>query len=308
MKNGHGGVKLRFGLCCIFLSGPVKFRTLYANNLRNLGRKEALSKISSICLSNSRNLILALEMVKRLSIGAFRINSKFFPLYTHPDMRYRLDDLKDRDEILGTLERCRHLAKANDTRLSFHPDQFVILSSPREDVARSSIEELEYHRTTASLVGAELVNIHVGGRYDGKAGAFERFRKNFMKLSKEARSLLTIENDDIIYTPSDVDGLAASVGIPFVYDVHHHRCNPDSLGELEATRLCIASWKKFRPGQEPYFHVSSPRSPGAREHSDYIVPDDLPVFWRGLKATVDVEAKAKELAVTRLMRSLDNFN
>ena len=41
-----------------------------------------------------------------------------------------------------------------------------------------------------------------------------------------------------------------------------------------------------------------------RNHHDYINHDDFPELWLDLDITVEVEAKAKELAVIRLMREL----
>lgn len=41
-----------------------------------------------------------------------------------------------------------------------------------------------------------------------------------------------------------------------------------------------------------------------RRHHDFIQPEDFPTAWRGLQLTVEVEAKAKELAVLRLHQSL----
>ena len=45
-----------------------------------------------------------------------------------------------------------------------------------------------------------------------------------------------------------------------------------------------------------------PKEPGSRDHADFLNPDDIPEFWHNLKATVDVEAKAKELAVNELIK------
>jgi len=294
---------LQFGLCCIFLSQPVKFKILYANNIKNLKRKEQLQKISELCLSNSINLQHGLEILNKFNIKSFRINSKFFPLYTHPDISYQLTDLPDYGEIIKNLALVKESAEKNQIRLSFHPDQFVIISSPHQKVVENSIAELEYHGLLAELVGAEVVNIHIGGKYDSKDETIKRFATNFQKLSPRIQRILTIENDDIIYTPADVKKLSYIVGIPFVYDIHHHRCNPDNLNEREATELCIKSWKNLRPNQKPYFHISSSKNPGTRYHSDYINPNDIPEFWHKINATVDVEAKAKELAVIKLMKN-----
>jgi len=88
-----------------------------------------------------------------------------------------------------------------------------------------------------------------------------------------------------------------------VYDVHHHRCCPDSLSVAEATAAARATWNR-----EPLFHISSPlegwTGPKPERHHDYIDPKDFPAAWRGWDLTVEVEAKAKELAVTRLQQAL----
>jgi UV DNA damage endonuclease len=96
------------------------------------------------------------------------------------------------------------------------------------------------------------------------------------------------------------------MGIPFVYDVHHHRCLPDELSIRNATTECLRGWKKA--GREPFFHISTSRngydSSKPQAHSDYINVEDFPQEWLDLDATVDVEAKAKELAVLQLKKEL----
>lgn len=94
------------------------------------------------------------------------------------------------------------------------------------------------------------------------------------------------------------------MGLPLVYDVHHHRCLPDRLDEEEATEAAASTWG----GREPWVHLSSPRggwgSANPRLHADCIDPEDLPTAWRGRRMTVDVEAKAKERAVLALAAHL----
>jgi UV DNA damage endonuclease len=94
--------------------------------------------------------------------------------------------------------------------------------------------------------------------------------------------------------------------VPLVYDVHHHRCNPDDLSVEEATTLAGYIWQAL--GREQYCHISSPRNGwqggDPKPHADYIDPADFPVCWLGREMTVDLEAKAKELAVVRLMTEL----
>ena len=297
---------LRFGLCCLFKEEAVSFRTTTVKTLSTLPRDRQLIKLSEICLHNARNLRLALEAVERLSIGAFRIMSPLFPRMTHPEAGYTLDSLPDGETISSTLEACRVFAMKRKIRLSFHPDQFVVLSSPHPAVVANSILELEYQALLAEAVGADVINIHAGGVYGDKHSALQRFGAVYNELPETVRSRLTLENDDVSYTPEDLLPFCEQHGIPLVYDVHHHRCNQDSMTIEEATERAGATWKAL--GREQYCHISSPKAGWAsnapRPHADYIDSGDIPECWLGREMTVDVEAKAKELAVVLLMSEL----
>ena len=179
----------------------------------------------------------------------------------------------------------------------------MVLNSPRPDVVQQSIAELEYQAEVAQWIGADVINIHAGGAYGDKQVALRTFAKNLAQLSKKARKLLTIENDDKTYTPVDLLPFCREHDIPFVYDVHHHRCTPDGMSEEEATRQALTTWDR-----EPLFHISSPREgwngPKPHRHHDYINIRDFPKCWQDIDVTVEVEAKAKELAVKKLAKAL----
>jgi UV DNA damage endonuclease len=148
------------------------------------------------------------------------------------------------------------------------------------------------------------VNVHGGGAYGDKQKALADFARNLTRLSRRVRTRLTVENDDKSYTPSDLLPLCRAEGIPLVYDVHHHRCNRDQLSEKEATEQAIATWKR-----EPMFHISSPiegwHGPKPERHHDFIDVKDFPRYWRDHDLTVEVEAKAKEVAVLKLKQELE---
>jgi UV DNA damage endonuclease len=294
---------MRFGLCCLFKKEPVSFRTTTAKRLLSLQRDRQLQNLSEICLHNASNLYLALETVHRLGIGAFRIMSPLFPRMTHPAVAYRLEELPEEKDIRQKMEETRIFARNNDIRLSFHPDQFVVLSSPHSQVVANSIRELEYQGMLADAAGADLINIHAGGVYGDKFQTLQRLKDVLPHLSVAVRKRLTLENDDVSYTPRDLLSFCERFSIPFVYDVHHHRCNPDGLSVEKATTLAENSWRDV--GQELYCHISSPRNgwqgDNPKPHADYIDPADFPACWLVRKMTVDVEAKAKELAVIALM-------
>ncbi|MDZ4185490.1 MAG: UV DNA damage repair endonuclease UvsE [Desulfuromonadales bacterium] len=301
---------MRFGLCCLFKNEAITFRTTTAKALAPLKRAEQLAKLSIICLHNVDNLHQAVETAHRLGIGAFRIMSPLFPRMTHPDVGYALDDLPGGSIIAQRMATTRALAMRHDLRLSFHPDQFVVLSSPHPEVVKNSLRELEYQGDLAVAIGAEVINLHVGGVYGDKNLALQRFSAVLGDLSPAVRSRLSVENDDMSYTVRDLLPLCSRTSLPLIYDVHHHRCNPDGLTISEATELAAATWQAI--GREPYCHLSSPRAGwqggNPRPHADYIDLADLPECWQGRIMTVDIEAKAKELAVVKLMADLKGMD
>lgn len=294
---------IRLGLCCIFRNEPIKFRNTTATAIGRMKRVDALAKLSGICMANAEALLAALRFCDSHGIGCFRVNSQILPLKTHQQLGYRMNDMPQGEAIARRFRDCGDFARQHGLRTCFHPDQFVVLNSQRPDVVAASIRELEYQAEVAAWIGADVINIHGGGAFGDKRKALADFARNLKRLSRRARSRLTVENDDKIFTPADLLPVCRATGLPLVYDVHHHRCNPDELTEEEATAQAIATWDR-----EPLFHISSPIDgwQGLRpeRHHDFIDVRDMPSCWVNLDLTVEVEAKAKELAVLKLKKEL----
>ena len=294
---------IRLGLCCIFREQPVKFRRTTAKFLSSFPLAEQRQHLAAICLHNAQSLLKALEFCRGHGIGAFRINSQILPLKTHPQAGYDMADLPGGDDIIKTFRSCGRFSREHDIRTTFHPDQFIILSSPDTGVVERSVADLEYQTEVAQWVNADVINIHAGGVYGDKAAALNRLLQTIDTLSDPVRQRLTLENDDRSYTPADLLPLCSKTGIPLVYDVHHHRCLKDNLTTEEATLKAAETWNR-----EPLFHISSPlngwNSPDIRKHHDYIDISDFPGIWQLMDITVEVEAKAKELAVLKLLNEL----
>ena len=305
-KNSSGlHQTLRLGLCCQFLEQPIKFHVTTATAIQRLARRAQLARFAELCSMNADALLKALEYCAVNRIGSFRIGSSIMPVKTHPTVGYRVEELPAADDLVAKFRRCGEFARANNLRTGFHPDQYVVLNSPDAKIVARAIADLESQAEIAEWTNADTVNIHGGGGYGDKPAALARFQRNLEKLSTRARMRLTVENDDKTFTPADLLPLCGSEGVPLVYDVHHHRCCPDGLTVEQATEAARATWKK----REPLFHLSSPLEGWSghkpERHHDYIDPKDFPAAWRGWPLTVEVEAKAKELAVTRLRRDLN---
>jgi UV DNA damage endonuclease len=296
---------IRLGLCCIFRDEPIAFRRTTAAALGGLTKRQRLARLAELCRHNAHALAEAFAFCVQSGIGDFRINSQLLPLYTHPEFGYRLAGLPGGPEIEALLAGCGSFARKHRLRTTLHPDQFVLLNSPSADVTRRSIEELAYQAELAELVGADVLNIHGGGAYGEPAPALDRLRRRIGRLPGAVRQRLALENDDRVFRPSDLLPVCRDTGVPLVYDVHHHRVLPDGLSVEEATRAAMGTWRR-----EPLFHVSSPlngwEAKDERRHHDFIDPADVPRCWLSLRrsVTVEVEAKAKEVAVLRLRRAL----
>lgn len=295
---------IRFGLCCQFKAVPIKFFTTTATSILKMDRQAALDKLSMLCLKNAHSLYQALEYCSQHQIGAFRVNSQILPLKTHPVAGYDIKDLPEHKDIIQAFKKCKVFVDDNRVRISFHPDQFILLSSPNEGVTERSIADLEYQAQVSEWVGADVINIHGGGAYGDKPAALQRVIDNVGRLSKRVRSRLTFENDDKIYSPQELMPVCQQTQIPLVYDVHHHRCCPDEWSIEEATQQALSTWNR-----EPLFHISSPKEgwdgPKPSRHHDYIDVIDFPKCWKKLDVTIDIEAKAKEQAIFRLAQDLN---
>jgi UV DNA damage endonuclease len=283
---------------------PIKFRTTTVTAMLRLSKSERVARLADLCRSNAQALRASLEFCAGAGIGSFRINSQILPVKTHAEVGYEVEELPGGAEIVALFRECGRFAEAHNLRLSFHPDQFVVLNSPNPQTLANSLAELTYQAEVAQWVGADTLNVHGGGAYGDKTAALVVLRRTIERLPSPVRSRLTLENDDKVYTPADLLPVCADTGVPLVYDVHHHRCLPDGLGVAEATERAQQTWSS-----EPLFHISSPLAgwdgPKPERHHDYVDPADFPAQWLGWPLTVEVEAKAKELAVAKLRADLD---
>ena len=294
---------IRLGLCCTFRDQQIKFVNTTATAIGRMERADALEKIARLCAENAGALLTALQFCANHDIGCFRVNSQILPLKTHPRDGYAMSDLPGGDAIVNRFRESGEFAKQHDLRICFHPDQFVVLNSQKPDVVSASVKELEYQGEVAEWVGADVINIHGGGAFGDKQKALSDFAASLALLSSRVRSRLTVENDDTTFSPADLLPLCRAEGLPLVYDVHHHRVKADSLSIEAATEQALATWNR-----EPLFHISSPlegwEGAGPRRHHDFIDIKDFPSCWLPHNLTVEVEAKAKEVAVLELKQTM----
>lgn len=195
-----------------------------------------------------------------------RITSDLVPLASHPANRFPWDE-----EFAEEFSKIGALIRDLGMRISMHPGQYTLLNSPRPEVVKAAVADLQYYAHVLDLLGldrAAKIQIHVGGVYGNKKRAMERFLQAVDALPLEIRARLVVENDERFYTFSDVLFIHKKTGLPVVFDVFHHELNSDgkSVGEaLEAQRetwapedgLPIVDYSSPLPGGRMGSHARS---------------------------------------------------
>lgn len=275
-----------------------------------------------------RNILNTYALVKKIAtlpveLRMLRITSDMLSFYTHPDYHYFWSRQDVQDSLARWMAPIGETARKNSVRLSFHPDQFVVLASDREEVVENSIREFEYHVDMARWMGYGKtfqdmkINVHISGR-QGPEG----IKKVMSRLSPEARNCITIENDEMTWGIDSSLELADTCAL--VLDIHHHYVMTGEYIEPNDDRIkrVIDSWRGVRPvihysvSREEYLssHLTNElpnlqllleqglNKQKLRAHSDYMwnkaVNDWAKGHWDW--ADVMVEAKAKNLASFRL--------
>ena len=294
---------MNLGYACINSTlGSQKPRiTTNRSMIKRTFTERGIDYASELGLLNAKDLFTILQWNNKNNIKCFRTSSDIFPWGSE----YGLQNAPDYKEIESVLQACGRYAKDNGIRITSHPGPFNVLVSPREHVVENTIKDLELHGKVFDMMGLSRtpynkLNIHCNGVYGDKISAMDRFCKNFERLSESVQTRLTIENDDkaSMYSVKDLMYIHERIGIPIVFDYHHHLFQTGGLSEQEALELAISTWPK---DIKPMVHYSESKAlheensklkPQA--HSDYI--NKLPNLY-GNDVDVMVEAKAKELSI-----------
>ena len=272
--------------------------------IRRTFNDKGVDYISEITLKNAYDLETLLHWNEEHDIKFFRLSSDICPWASEFDM----NTMKDIKEIKQVLARAGAYAQAHSHRLTSHPGQFNVLCSPKPNVVERSITDLTIHGTVFDWLGLPRspyakINIHLGGAYGDKEASMKRFCEAFQRLPDSVKTRLTVENDDkaSMYSVKDLyHGVHEVIGIPIVFDYHHHRFCAGDLTEQAALELAMSTWPD---DVVPVVHYSESRAIEQEDpklkpqaHSDYVY-DYIDTY--GNKVDVMVEAKAKELAVKR---------
>ena len=224
---------------------------------------------------------------------------------------YKLSQLKNYKEIRDILNEIGNYVYKHNMRLTSHPGPFNVLTSPHSNVVKNCVHDLSVQGEVFDLMNLtetpfNKINIHIGGAYGDKIESMKRFCKNFELLPNSVKKRLTVENDDraSMYSVKDLyNGVYKSIGIPIVFDYHHHKFCDGNMHEEEALKLSVSTWGNITP----VIHYSESRSLEKNDesikphaHSDYVY-DFINTYNH--KLDIMIEAKHKELAVLKYLET-----
>lgn len=275
-------------------------------------REAAIRKLERIAESNIENCLRLLKHNAANQIHFFRLSSRLIPLANHEEIL----DWNFIKPLKEPLQRMADYIKEYPARIDFHPDHFVVLNTPDKEILKNSLKTLSLHE--ALLKGMDINQehrcvLHVGGGYDDKEKALELFIHNWGYIRPSIQRMIMLENDDKTFTVNNTLYLCEKLGIPMVFDYHHHLANHEDTEKdwFEQWGRIIKTWE--HSALPIKMHISSPRSEkDYRAHADYVDPEMFLQFLQQIKGTVPeihcmIEAKQKDLALFQLVKDLQEL-
>lgn len=304
-------MKIRFGYVANALglwdASPSKSLTF--TRFKALSENERMNKLLSVTAQNLEHARRILHYNIAHEIKLYRFSSSLIPLATHPEVMWDyLTPFKAEWEEIGYLVNHFHM------RPSFHPNQFTLFTSQKQEITRNAVKDMEYHYSMLRAMNGldnGLINIHIGGAYGDKKKALQRFRENLKLLPSYIKNLMTLENDDKTYTVEETLKICEKEGVPMILDYHHFKANS---GEEELSYFLpriFSTWEKRNI--HPKVHLSSPKSENEfRSHANFVSLDFVLPFLKMAKELnrdfdVMIEAKQKDLAMLKLVEEISSI-
>ncbi|KKB37568.1 UV DNA damage repair endonuclease UvsE [Bacillus thermotolerans] len=299
-------VRLGYVAMSMELKNASPSKTMTFAQFQKIGdRESAIRKLERIALANLENTHRLLKHNAFSDIYFYRLTSRLIPLANHAD----LPDWDYIKPLKGKLHEIGEFVKKHNMRIDFHPDHFVVLNSSKIEVFKNSLKTLKMHYLLLRGMKVDPIHrcvLHVGGNY--KETDQSRFVDNWMSVPKAIQKMIMLENDDTSFTLDDTLYLCEKLGIPLVFDYHHHLAHHENEKWEENWDRVVATWKDSSLPIK--MHISSPKSESAfRHHSDYVDIDMFFRFLREIKGTVPqidcmIEAKKKDEALFTLIQEV----
>ncbi len=248
---------------------------------------------------NLEDLLKILEYNLKKNIYLFRISSEIIPFGSHD-----INKIPWQRIFVHELTHIGSFIKMNNIRVSMHPGQFTVLNSPKEEIVKRAIADIEYHTeflNSLNLDYSHKIIVHLGGRYDDKKASINRFIRNFKLLSESAKKRLVIENDERIFNFDDVLYVSERLDIPVVFDYFHNIINPVDKDLREILSLAKKTWKKEDGNFKIHYSEQSPfKRTGS--HSEFVETSKFLEFYNQIKEfepDIMLETKDKNISAIK---------
>lgn len=301
-------MKIRFGYVstAITLWDASPSKTLTFTRYQQLSEEDRKEKLLELTKQNLQHTLRMLYYNLAHEIELYRLSSSLVPLATHPEIFWDfVTPFQSEWKELGDV------IKKNQLRVSFHPNQFTLFTSPKATITDNAVIDMEYHYRMFEAMGVEdrgMMNIHIGGAYGDKVETIVRFHENLKKLPLHIKRAMTLENDDKTYNAEETLIACEKEKVPFVFDYHHHMANLCETPLEELLPRIFQTWDHV--DLVPKIHISSPKGEKEfRSHADFVDLEFIMPFLKMLKELgqdVDfmIEAKAKDQATLKLVEDI----
>ncbi len=294
---------MRIGYACITLEPKqtIRYRTCSLKTLTPALLREVI-------LHNLKTLEKALEFNIENQINFFRISSDIIPFASSP-----VNTIEWWKEYQDLFESIASNIKNNNLRVSMHPGQYTIINSPRNEVVENAFKDLEYHTRfldTLHLDSSHKIILHIGGIYQDKVTAMQRFVENYKKLPDNVKKRLVIENDDKSYSIEEVLSISAQTGIPVVYDNLHNQVKPSSIqkSDSEWIQQCRLTWRP-QDGVQKIHYSQQDDTKRIGSHSPTIFSQLFMAFITNIQRQdldIMLEVKDKNISAIKVNNLLSN--
>ena len=307
---------VQLGLCCLNTNLRAQKPPIFSSRsiiLKTLNEK-GIDYLKQKIIENLKDTIKLIEWNEENGIKVFRLSSELFPHKSNPKaIDYTFDFAVDLLKEIGIK------AKKYNQRLTFHPGQYNVIASPREDVFNNTVLDLDYHASVLDLMEMDqnsVMVIHGGGVFKDKEKTKQRWCDRYNLLSDKIKKRLVLENCEKNFSIIDCLEISNKVNIPVIFDTHHFECykilhpNEEFKDPDYYIPLILKTFEKRNI--KPKFHVSEQGTGKCGHHSDYIeiIPEyllNIPQKY-GVNIDIMIEAKMKEQAIFKLYKKYPELN
>jgi len=286
---------MSIGYACLTIG--VLNTNLKSCMLRNVNEEKLLDLISNNLNSLENNIDYNIKNNIRL----FRISSDLIPFGSSP-----VNKIPWWNIFSEKLQKIGSKIQKSGMRVSMHPGQYTVLNSPSLDVVQRAIDDLKYHTKVLDtlMVGAEhKIVLHIGGIYNDKKQAIDRFISNYNHLEESVKQRLVIENDDKSYNIKDVLEIGIKLNIPVVFDNLHNYINPseEEKNQIDWINECKKTWRP-KDGYQKIHYSEQNILKKTGSHSNSIKSNEFIHFYKCLdRNDIDImlEVKDKNLSAVK---------